>query len=379
MSDLIPAAEFEERLSKVRAGMPSKGLDALFLFSQKRSHVGYISGYRPNYHTNSAVVLLPLEKEPVLWIKFPFDLPRAKSMSWFTDIRCSASEEQERMVAQCAETMRSLDLDRSRIGLVASDLAVDELSVSVSEALRRNLPNAQFESASDLVNGIRLIKSKNEIALLRTAAQLAELVADDFRKAIRPGVKDRAAAAAADQSARTEGAEDCSIILSRGPAHMALPPDGSEFQRGDQVTCEITVRYRGYWVQICRVFSIGSPSAEQREIFAVCRSAYEAAVAIAQPDKPVGDLAEAAYQAIVNGGYKDYVQYGTGHGVGLDLPELYPLDPHCKDPLGSGMILVIHPAIWVPGRGTAFVGGPIAVSDGKAMRLDNPQSEIIAI
>ena len=68
MSDLIPAAEFEERLSKVRAGMPSKGLDALFLFSQKRSHVGYISGYRPNYHTNSAVVLLPLEKEPVLWI-----------------------------------------------------------------------------------------------------------------------------------------------------------------------------------------------------------------------------------------------------------------------------------------------------------------------
>jgi Xaa-Pro aminopeptidase len=160
---------------------------------------------------------------------------------------------------------------------------------------------------------------------------------------------------------------------------MALPPDGSEFQRGDLVTCEITVRYRGYWVQICRVFSIGSPSAEQREIFAVCRSAYEAAVAIAQPGRPVGDLAEAAYQAIVNGGYKDYVQYGTGHGVGLDLPELYPLDPHCKDRLDSGMIIVIHPAIWVPDRGTAFVGGPIAVSDGKAMRLDSPQSEIIAI
>jgi Xaa-Pro dipeptidase len=359
--------------------MRRRGLESLFIFSQKRNHVGYISGYRPNYHTNSAIVLLPLEKEPVLWIKFPFDLPRAKSMSWFPDIRASVSEEQGRMVAQCAETVRSLDLHRSRIGVVAADLAVDEMSVSLSEALRQNLPNAQFEPASDLVNGLRLIKSENEIALLRTAAQLAELVADDFRKAIRPGVKDRTAVAAADQSARAKGAEDCSLILSRGPAYMALPPDGSEFQPGDLVTCEITVRYHGYWVQICRVFSIGTPSAEQREIFAACRSAYEAALALARPGRPVADLAEAAYQAIVNAGYRDYVQYGTGHGVGLDLPELYPLDPQCKDRLDSGMIIVIHPAIWVPGRGTAFLGGPIAVSDAEAVRLDNFQPDLITI
>jgi Xaa-Pro aminopeptidase len=378
-SNPIQASEFEKRISKLRAGMRTRNLDMLFVFSQKRSHVAYVSGYRPNYHTNSAIVLLPLEKEPVLVIKFPFDLPRAKSMSWFADIRGSASEDQEKMVAQCADMVHSLNLERSRIGLVASDLAMDELSASLSEALRHNMPNARFEPASDLLNGIRLVKSENEIALLRTAAEMAELVAHDFREAIKPGVKDRAAAAKADQVARAEGAEDCSIIVSRGPAHMALPPDGSEFERGDLVTCEITVRYQGYWVQICRVFSVGSPSAEHQEIFAACRSAYEAAVAVAQPGREVADLAQAAYQAIVNAGYKDYIQYGTGHGVGLDLPELYPLDLHCHGRLGSGMILVIHPAIWVPGRGTAFVGGPVAVSDGKAARLDKPQTEILVI
>jgi Xaa-Pro aminopeptidase len=375
----IPAGEFEERLAKVRGAMQARDLNALLLFSQKRSQVGYVSGYRPNYHTNSAIVLLPLEKEPILWIKFPFDLPRAKSMSWFADIRCSLSEDQERMTAQCAETIRSLGLDRSHIGLVASDLAVDELSISLSKALHHNLPNARLEPASDLVNRIRLIKSDHEIGLLRTAAELAESIANNFRKAIKPGVTDRAAAAVADQAARAEGAEDCSIIVSRGPAHMALPPDGSEFERGDLITCEITARYRGYWVQICRVFSIGSPSAEQREIFAACRGAYEAAVASAQPGTPVGDLAKAAYQAITRAGYQDYIQYGPGHGVGLDLPELYPLDPHCTERLESGMVLVIHPAIWVPGRGTAFVGGPIAVSDGQALRLDHPQPEIVEI
>jgi len=104
-----------------------------------------------------------------------------------------------------------------------------------------------------------------------------------------------------------------------------------------------------------------------------------AAVAAAQPGRPVAESAQAAYQAIVDAGYKDYIQYGAGHGVGLDLPELYPLDPRCNSRLEAGMILVIHPAIWVPGRGTAFVGGPIAVSDGSAVRLDNPQAEIVTI
>jgi hypothetical protein len=63
--------------------------------------------------------------------------------------------------------------------------------------------------------------------------------------------------------------------------------------------------------------------------------------------------------------------------VGIGLPELYPLDPHCKDRLDSGMIIVIHPAIWVPGRGIAFLGGPIAVSEAEAVRLDNFQPDLV--
>jgi len=101
------------------------------------------------------------------------------------------------------------------------------------------------------------------------------------------------------------------------------------------------------------------------------------AVGAARSGRPVAASAEAAYGAMVEAGYKDYIQYGAGHGVGLDLPELYPLDRQCKELLASRMVLIIHPAIWVPGKGTAFVGGPIAVSNGGGVRLDHPQSEII--
>ena len=90
-------------------------------------------------------------------------------------------------------------------------------------------------------------------------------------------------------------------------------------------------------------------------------------------------MAKAAYKAIAEGGYKDYISYGAGHGVGLDLPELYPLDVECNAALTPNMIFIVHPAIWVPGRGAAWVGGPIVTSEDGPVRLDQPQDEIIEV
>ena len=185
--------------------------------------------------------------------------------------------------------------------------------------------------------------------------------------------------AAALYLARMEGADDCSMILSLDPSRMALPPSGSEFRHGDAISCEITVQYHGYWIQICRVFSVGKANAAQREVFEICRDAHEAAVRAATPGASAARLVEEAHKVITDAGYKDYIQYGAGHGVGLNLPELYPLDSQCKELLSPGMVLVIHPVVWVPGKGSAFVGGPISVSEGSAVRLDCPQSEIIEI
>src|ERR1043165_7647447 len=92
MKNRITTGEFEQRVRNIRGQMKQRGLDVLFIFSQKRGHVPYVSGYRPNYHTHSAVIVLTLEQDPIMWVKFPFDLPRAKSVSWIRDIRPSKSE-----------------------------------------------------------------------------------------------------------------------------------------------------------------------------------------------------------------------------------------------------------------------------------------------
>jgi Xaa-Pro dipeptidase len=370
-------SEFDRRLERVRCELPARGLDALLVFSQKRSHVRYLSGYNPNYHTNAALVLVPLRHDPILWIKFSFDLTRAKSASWIKDVRTAPYESNAGLVTACAGILPELHLEKSRIGVVASDLAMDELSTSLDQSLRNQMPGVSFEHASDLLNEIRAVKSPVEIEAMRRSARLACEVANALGKAIRPGISDHEAVCIAERAARLQGAR-CDIILSTDPCRLAYPPHNSTFHDRSSVSCEITVELDGYWVQICRTFSVGKPSQIQKELFSVSQKAYRAGMTAARPGNTVGRVWSTIWNSLSQDGYVKYVEYGFGHGVGLDLPEIHPLEKDCPSEIPNNMVLVIHPAIWVPNRGAAWTGGPILTCDSP-LQLDTPQEEIIEV
>jgi Xaa-Pro aminopeptidase len=110
--------EGSQRLNAIRTLMRERDLDALLIYSQKRGHVAYVSGYVPNYHTNSAVVIMPLDREPVLLIRFGFDLPRARTLSWFRDIRTVDATHPGGFLQQCFQTAAEMNLTSAKIGLV---------------------------------------------------------------------------------------------------------------------------------------------------------------------------------------------------------------------------------------------------------------------
>ncbi len=378
MNNRIPTSEFENRVRNIRRQMEQRGMDVLLIYSQRRGHIPYVSGYRPNYHTHSAAMVLPLERDPIMWVKFAFDLPRARSVSWLQDIRASKSESAAKMLAGCAEEMIALGMGRSRVGIVASDLAIDEMGTTLFDSLRASLPDAKLDHASDLLTDLRLVKSENEVEALRDAAQLADQVATALGKEIRPGQIERVAAARAAQVARLEGG-DCDIIISSDISRISYPPSEYEFRQGCVVNTEITVQLAGYWVQICRSFSLGAPSSGQQGVFKVAHSAFSAGVKASVPGARVCDVADTSNHVIRASGLKNFAEFGPGHGVGLDLPELYGIDHECKAQLTRGIILVVHPGVWVAGQGAAFVGGPIVTTETGFEHLDSPQSEIFQV
>jgi Xaa-Pro aminopeptidase len=179
--------------------------------------------------------------------------------------------------------------------------------------------------------------------------------------------------------ARAEGAR-CDIIISTGASKLAYPADNSSFATGSVVTCEITIELEGYWVQICRTLSVGKPSDSQKRLFSASQRAYEAGVAASVPGNSPATVWQRISDSLRQDDCYQWSQYGLGHGVGLDLPELYPVERDCLTKLKHNMILVLHPALWAPKENAAaWTGGPIAVGHPHPLQLDTPQSEIIEV
>ena len=73
-----------------------------------------------------------------------------------------------------------------KIGIVGKG----SMSASFYEYLRKNLPEATFVEASDLVDQIKAIKSDEEIALIKKTVALQDEAIEYAQEVIRPGKRD---------------------------------------------------------------------------------------------------------------------------------------------------------------------------------------------
>jgi len=155
-----------------------------------------------------------------------------------------------------------------------------------------------------------------------------------------------------------------------------LPPSHQRFEQGNPVSVELTVLCEGYWVQICRTYSIGEASPYQKRLFKACLQAYQSALDLARPGAAVADLARAAIGVLRTSGFEGSVKYGLGHGVGLDLPEPYEVEIRSQEFLPDRMVLMVHVGAWAAnGQAAAFVGGPFC----KAKCLQVELGELVKI
>jgi Xaa-Pro dipeptidase len=357
----ITQQEYATRLRWIRQAMADEGLDALLVYSWKRGQVHYVSGYVPNYLANVAMVVLPRFEDPTLFIRFPFDLDRARSMCWFDDVR--ASGDVAAVGRDAAARLRELKLDGWRIGLVSGDAVMDELPYTLYQQLQAELPAAQFSDRRELMMNIRLTKSQAEFALLKQSAAVADAAIAAGKRVLAPGTSEHTIVAAVEAAARDAGAENYLVaIAGEGTKELIGPPEDKIIQSGAVVILEVAVQVKGYWTQVARVFVAGKPTSEQRAISRAVVRAYQAAVEAACPANPLQEVHQAAQAVLGRAGYADYVEHDTGHGIGVDMPEPPRVELGISAPIRVGMALVLHPAVRVPGVGGAFVGGTVLIT-----------------
>lgn len=231
------------------------------------------------------------------------------------------------------------------IGLVGRSF----IPISFYEYLTKYLHGARFVDMTDEVDQIKAIKSPEEAEFIKRTAELQDSVLEHVREAIRPGKRDFEIAAEALYSSSLKGSDRHVVLIGSGPPGTPVKMLPHQFQNRviqeqDQISVLIEVNGPGgYWAELGRVFSIGTPSQELQDAFGAAVQAQQISLNLLKPGANPAEIWEANNTFLEKKGYRPERRL-YAHGQGYDFVErpFIRYDESMK--IKAGMNLTVHPA-----------------------------------
>lgn len=217
-----------------------------------------------------------------------------------------------------------------------------------------------FDVTDDVVR-LRSIKDAAEIAVITSAARLAEIGVRTSLRACSSGVTeidvDAAGSAAVARAASVLGpdaAVEQATMSPSGPERSALPHTFSTVRRLEAGDGLIHTRHTvvdGYRAELERTAFVDRASPRQQRAFQVMRDARDAAVEQLRHGARCCDVDQAAQKRIDGAGLRAFAPHRTGHGIGLGTHEAPYIRYDNSETLEAGMVVTIEPGLYVPGLG----------------------------
>lgn len=279
----FPREEGERRHRLIRDQMRYRGLDCLIIAGNSTNFRGYeldsryVSGFAswfdPNY------VIFPLEGEPLILTFLRGHAMLAESIGFIRARSYSTGPFGRDHLGSIVKRIKELGMDRARFGIVSMRV----ISGWVYSGLLEEFPEAEFVDASDLIRQIRIIKSSVELEFMRRSGECADKGWAAMRDAARPGVRELEIASSCDHAMQNEGAESGPhILIGSGnwnnlSACLTLSGGARVLQQGDVILNEITPCFGGYYTQLCRPISLGTPDDDFKRLYEIHIAMYETA------------------------------------------------------------------------------------------------------
>src|SRR5579859_898848 len=169
--------EYSRRYAHVRNMMAEKGLSALVLYGTVSAYQEVL--YFSNFATmREAMLVLPLEGEPTLFVEYFNHVPNARLVASITDVRWGGPD----ITLAAVENLRERGLSEGRIGIVGP------ITYKQYGVMREMLPGVEWVDSIPHMMQLRLVKSEEEIEFLRKGAEFSDLAVAALEREARPGI-----------------------------------------------------------------------------------------------------------------------------------------------------------------------------------------------
>ncbi|WP_077621603.1 M24 family metallopeptidase [Sediminibacillus massiliensis] len=351
------------KLEKLRESIKQNNVDALLISSGRNRR--YITGFTGT----AGVALVSLDKA-----------------IFITDFRYTEQANEQVDGFEIIEHKQPIELEIAdqvkKIGAKTLGFEKNDLTYAIYERYSQTI-EAELVPVGGLIEKLRLIKSEEEMSILRDAAKIADAAFEHILTFIKPGVREIEVSNELEFFMRKQGATSSSfdIIVASG-LRSALPhgvASSKKIQAGELVTMDFGALYKGYASDITRTVAVGEISDELKTIYDTVLEAQlkgmegiKAGITGKEADALTRDHIESK-------GYGQYFGHSTGHGIGLDVHEGPMLSYRSDQKLEAGMVVTVEPGIYVPDTGGCRIEDDTLVTEQGNESLTFAPKELITL
>jgi len=369
---LITREEHLGRIAKAQRLLPAIGADAVMVGAG--ANLRYFTGVAWGATERLVAAVIPQSGSPIIVCPaFEYDSLKA---SIAVDAKIRLWEEDEspyRLVAQL--------LPEHGVETLALDPA---LPFAVVDGLRSAAIAPTINGAS-IVDGCRMIKSPAELALMRQAKAMTLEVQRRAARILAPGIKASEVRHFIDSAHRQLGADGgsyfCAVQFAQATSYPHGVPGDQTLSEGDVVLIDTGCQVGGYHSDITRTYVFGEPTPEFKRVWAIEKSAQQAAFDAVRPGIACEAIDLAARSFLERSGFGPGYRlpglpHRTGHGIGLSIHEPPYLVRGDTTPLQPGMCFSDEPMIVIPGAFGIRLEDHFHVTEQGAAWFTSPQHSL---
>jgi Xaa-Pro aminopeptidase len=388
----ISTAELERRWAAVRTAMEEQGIDVLLMQSNNDFMGGYVKWFTDVPATNGypVTVAFPRDEGMIAVTQGPVGGDR-KLKGDEDPLRRGVTRHLTTPAFDTAHytgTYQAELIDKALQGYSTATVGLvgtAHLSYALVEHLKKGrFSNAKFIEASELVDRIKVIKSDEELALIRRTAAMQDECMKAAFAAIKPGMRDLEVAAVAEQVGHGFGSEQGLFLAQSGPLGSAPAiinrhSQNRVIREGDQFQLLVeSSGPGGFYTELGRTCVLGRASQEMKDEFAFVLEARKFTLARLQPGASCRDIWE-SYNSFMRDHGRPEEKRLYCHGQGYDMVERPLVRFDEPMPIADRMNIVVHPTYATERTFSWVCDNYIIGADGPGERIHKFPEEIVEV
>ncbi|PJO41748.1 M24 family metallopeptidase [Lysinibacillus xylanilyticus] len=351
------------KLQKLRKALQEQNIDGILITN------GYNRRYMTGF-TGTAGVAIVSQNDAVFITDFRYTEQAAAQIQDF------------RIVKHEATIIEEIATQVNNMGIKLLGFEKDTVNFGTYELYKSKI-QADLVPFSGLIEKIRLIKTQQEINIIKVACEIADHAFTHILNFIKPGKTELEVSNELEFFMRKQGATQSSfdIIVASG-LRSALPhgvATNKVIEKGDFVTLDYGALYNGYISDITRTVAVGEPSEKLVDMYNAVLASQLLALEKVGPGL-TGIQADAiARNYLTEKGYGEAFGHSLGHGIGLEVHESPGLSIRSETVLEPGMAVTIEPGVYLPEIGGVRIEDDILITENGNELLTHSSKELIIL